>query len=368
MNSSNKVFILIYLIVVIALVVGLLYIDLEYRELYPAIMNSTQIVGLPQPIEKLSSERIVDVPLETIFDTITNVEKYPLILPKNVISINIIDKTQNSVTASELLVDRGLKTTLLAEHKFEPYSLHTIEILNGDAKGTTITQKFSRQQNSTIINTEIDFKLTGALVFVTFIPESNLNHALNTILDNFINYTIVSQSEEKKIVDKLYREILLRPADDIGLEYYSTKLASGEMTSEEISQILFDSDEKSQLLSYFEFKTIDDLKSETKDTINKLYLQFLGRSGDQPGMEYYGSLLESEKLTVSEIEQLLFNSDEALQIRLHTDIKKQIDAIYFKILDEHMTMSDLSYYGEQIRWKNMTFNEFEKIVTELGDD
>ena len=362
MNSRDKFLIFIYVTIGIILVVSLLYIDLEQRELYPDIMNSTKIIGLPQPLEKISSQKIVDIPLEIIFDTMIDVEKYPLILPRNVISINVIDKTPNSLTASESLADRGIKTELTSRHSFEPYSSHTIEILNGDAKGTTIIQKFSTQENSTIIDTEINFKLTGALVFVKFIPESNLNHALNTILDSFINYTIIFDSEEKRIVDNLYREILFRAADEIGLDYYSVKIASGEITSEELRQILLDSDEKSQLIDYLEIKTVNDLKSETKDIINKIYLQFLGRNSDQIGMEYYGSLLESKKITVSEIEQLLFNSDESLRIRLNSDDKRQLDAIYFEILGKHMGYPELDYHSYQVEENDMTMGEFEEII------
>ena len=100
MNSRDKFLIFIYVTIGIILVVSLLYIDLEQRELYPDLMNSTKIIGLPQPIEKISSQKIVDIPLEIIYETMIDVEKYPLILPRNVISINVIDKTPNSLTAS----------------------------------------------------------------------------------------------------------------------------------------------------------------------------------------------------------------------------------------------------------------------------
>ena len=160
----------------------------------------------------------------------------------------------------------------------------------------------------------------------------------------------------------MYREILFRAADEIGLDYYSVKIASGEITSEELRQILLDSDEKSQLIDYLEIKTVNDLKSETKDIINKIYLQFLGRNSDQIGMEYYGSLLESEKITVSEIEQLLFNSDEALRIRLNSDDKRQLDAIYFEILGKHMGYPELDYHSYQVEENDMTMGEFEEII------
>lgn len=362
MNLQNKILIVIYIIIAISFFLGILSIDLHYREIYPAIMNSTKIIGLPQPIEKIHNEKIVDVPLEIIFNTITDVKHYPIILPKNVVSINIINQTESSIIAQEVLVESGVKTTLLVKHEFNPYSSHKIEILDGDAMGTTINQKFTMLENSTVISTEINFKLNGPLLFVKFIPESNLNHALTTVLDSFVTYSKISQSKEKKIIDELYREILLRPSDKEGLDYYSSKLVSGELTVNQIRDLLLNSDERSMLLRHSEIKTIDELKPETKLMINQLYLKILGRNSDLMGIEYYGSLIESEEMTIPQLEKILFNSDEALSMRLSNDNKRQLDSIYYDILGEHMNATQLTYYEKQIRLMNMTLDEFKDII------
>ena len=47
--------------------------------------------------------------------------------------------------------------------------------------------------------------------------------------------------ESKNIVDDLYREILFRPADPDGLQYYASQLESGKLTIDEIRTILANS-------------------------------------------------------------------------------------------------------------------------------
>ncbi|MGI0011647.1 MAG: DUF4214 domain-containing protein, partial [Nitrosopumilaceae archaeon] len=50
-------------------------------------------------------------------------------------------------------------------------------------------------------------------------------------------------SKSKKTVDDLYREILRRPADEIGLQHYASMLESGKMTVDDIRKALLESDE-----------------------------------------------------------------------------------------------------------------------------
>lgn len=49
--------------------------------------------------------------------------------------------------------------------------------------------------------------------------------------------------ESKKIVDDLYRGILRRPADDLGLAHFGSLLESGKMTVEDIRKALLESNE-----------------------------------------------------------------------------------------------------------------------------
>ena len=48
-------------------------------------------------------------------------------------------------------------------------------------------------------------------------------------------------TESKQIVDDLYREILLRPADPSGLQYYASQLESKKMNIDDIRIMLINS-------------------------------------------------------------------------------------------------------------------------------
>ena len=48
-------------------------------------------------------------------------------------------------------------------------------------------------------------------------------------------------TESKRIVDDLYREILLRPSDPDGLQYFASQLENDTMTIDEIKKILINS-------------------------------------------------------------------------------------------------------------------------------
>ena len=57
-------------------------------------------------------------------------------------------------------------------------------------------------------------------------------------------------------------------------------------------------------------KYSDKLEVKTKNVINELYLKILGRPADEEGFKYWGSLLESGKITKDEMRQEFLNSYE----------------------------------------------------------
>jgi hypothetical protein len=54
-------------------------------------------------------------------------------------------------------------------------------------------------------------------------------------------------NQTKKTVDDLYREILYRPADPQGLQYYALLLDSGKMTKEDVRNALLNSTERKSM-------------------------------------------------------------------------------------------------------------------------
>lgn len=123
-------------------------------------------------------------------------------------------------------------------------------------------------------------------------------------------------SENKNIVDIMYREILLRPADPEGMKFYVKMLENEKMTVEQIRESLLSSNEYNSLSTQTELKSINELSSTSKKIINDLYMEILGRQADEIGLIYYATQLENDVLSIEDIKQELLNSEEFIQLNL----------------------------------------------------
>ena len=256
-KKSDKLIIVFYIILACSYGTFILFSTFEVE---PNLVKSI----IPQKITDFETSVLVDVNKEIIFDLMADIENFPYILPENINYIKILDKNDNTIFAEEKLSESIISVTLTAKHTIQPYSKHIIEILDGDAKGTIITQSFESIGSQTKITTNVHLNVQGATNIVAYIPESNLVHAVNTVVSHFVDYTKRDVFENK--VNALYVEILLRPVDPEGLLHYSSLLRNGQITEDDLRLILLNSDERSMS----EMKSIDQLSDETKNIINNL--------------------------------------------------------------------------------------------------
>ena len=211
---------------------------------------------LPSPISELENTRNVFHHKEEAFLIMTDVKNYPKILPKNIVSVNIINRVDNTVLAEYELIEHGIRTKLLAEHTMYPYDKHILEIMDGDAKGTKLIQDFTTVEcnesvgKCTQIASRVELNLGGILTPFGFLPKLNLDHAFNTIITSFEMYMDTYENGTKKIIDDLYREILLRPADAEAFEYWGSLLESEEITNLELRKAILKSQEAIALKRY----------------------------------------------------------------------------------------------------------------------
>ena len=312
MNKLNKFFIIFY----IGLAISLFGVYSYFDSLYDRPEIDLQIPT--DPLKKISFEYVIYCghnnckDPKQLFDALTDVQNYPKVLPKNILSVEVLNTTDNSITAIEEISENFITTKLTVKHSFIPMKKHVIEILDGDAQGTTITQSFLEIDNGMKITTDVDFNLKGILYPVGFLPKFSLQHAHDTVLNEFTIYanSIFQDDENKKAIDLLYREILLRPADNDGLQFYSKMIEEDKITIDDIRQSLINSEEYERLIILQEFNGIDSIKPETRKVINKLYLEILERPVDVAGLEYYSPLLESKKLFLNDIRNELLLSEE----------------------------------------------------------
>jgi hypothetical protein len=358
MKKGGKIIIGFYIFLFVSFCISIILINSTFEEL-PEITNI-----VPKKITELEFETDVAVGKKDFFNVITNVEEYVKVLPSNIISVKIIEKKDNMIIAEEEFSEAGIKIKMLVKHSIVPYEKQTIEILDGDAKGTTISQIFTGNETSTKIYNKIEFKLKGTLSAISYLPEKNLIHAMGTSILSFEEYAKGFDSEYEKIVDNLYRDILKRPADKAGLQHYSSLLESEEMGIDEIK--------KNLLLSYEakfnELKSTDDLQTDTKEIINQIYIDILKRKADERGLSYFGALYENGYITVDEIKNEIYNSEEGANSRINTSIRKSIDNIHLELFDMHIDQELLIYYEGLLASEKITLDEIrEELLSKIDE-
>jgi hypothetical protein len=358
-QKTDKIIIIFYIFLAISFTIGISYITSTFD-------TTEHLIEFPQPVTELQITKIVDVNQEEAFLIMTDVKNYPKILPRNIISVNIINQIDNSVLAEYEVIEHGIHTKLLANHTMYPYDKHIIEVMDGDAKGTKLIQDFTvintpvgdiggisnlflqglsqteiaklSECNSpfdecTRIDSQVELNLEGLLSPFSYLPKRNLDHASNTVITSFTNYMEIKTKNEK-IIDDLYREILLRPADTGALEDWGSLLDTGIMTVDEIRTEILNSDEKKSLLTPLEMKTVEELDDETKKIIDDLYREILLRPADTGAFEYWGSLLESEKITKLELRKSILKSEEALSLKKpEARITESIYSIFHEVYE-----------------------------------
>ena len=334
-QKTDKIIIIFYAFLAIAFTIGILYIASTFDTIeHPIIFL--------QPVTELQITKIVDVNQEEAFLIMADIKNYPNILPRNIISVNIINQTDNNVLAEYEVVEHGIRAKLLVSHTMYPYDKHIVEVMDGDAKGTKLMQDFTTINTEieklpecdqsfdgcTKIDSRVELNLKGLLSPFSYLPKGNLDHASDTVISSFTNYMQLSKNETKKIIDDLYREILLRPADTEAFEHWGSLLDSGAMTVDEIRTEILNSDEKKSLLVSQEMKTVDELDDETKKIIDDLYREILLRPADTEAFEYWGSLLESGKITKLELRKSILKSEEAISLKQFGAFGDTSDSIY----------------------------------------
>jgi ribosome-associated toxin RatA of RatAB toxin-antitoxin module len=313
MEKNDKLILIFYVLLGLGIIFGLYTIDSSLEK------PSGSLNLAPIPLSNISITKIVDIETDFLYTILSDVENYPTILPKNILSINKIEETNSSLVYEITIMEKGIKSILLIKQDFFPYEKQILTVIDGDAKNTIITQKFQKQGNSTKVITDVEIKLSGILTGFGFLPESNVSHAMNTILSSFVQYS-AEKTQNEKIVDDLYRNILKRPADQDGLLTFTSLLKQNKITPEEIKIELYNSKEYA---SIFNLKNISELSEETVDSINDLYEIILRRSADTHGLQYFGSYLENKDMTLSEIRNSILLSDEFRSLPVETrELKK----------------------------------------------
>lgn len=170
----------------------LIYLGLFFLIWISVIIYLNYSIGnpiFPQKIEKeIEFTRIVKVDRMKLFESMAGIENYPKIFPNNVLSVNIINQSENVIFAKETVSEAGITADIITKHMLFPPDKHIVTVVDGDAKNTTITATFDELDSSTKLTIKMEMDLKGFLLPFGFLPENQFESAMNTIISGFVDY------------------------------------------------------------------------------------------------------------------------------------------------------------------------------------
>jgi len=158
------------------------------------IIFSSLVIMTTFPDELRPAERTIELSTVVsankilLFNQISDVEKYPIVFPDTFISVEILEKNNNSIKTLETAKEIGIEQTLQIQHDLIPTDSHEITILSGDAKGTKIIIWFYEIDE----NTKLDLHLEGLLIPFGLLSDNNFQHAFDTMINRFVEYVNVN--------------------------------------------------------------------------------------------------------------------------------------------------------------------------------
>ena len=183
MSKYVKLIISIY---VLSLVLGAIFVNMHMQGQFNEFQISTE-----QVTRKFTIVKTTELNNQDLFKVMTDIQNYPKILPNNISKIKIINQTENNfgsktIFAETEVVEAGVMITLLIKQEIFPLEKNIIEVIDGDAKGTTITQTFRQLNLGTEVTNEVTINVKGILTPFGFLPNYNFKHAFDSIFNSFL--------------------------------------------------------------------------------------------------------------------------------------------------------------------------------------
>ncbi|ELC8373923.1 DUF4214 domain-containing protein, partial [Clostridium perfringens] len=145
---------------------------------------------------------------------------------------------------------------------------------------------------------------------------------------------------------------------------FTNATASAEMINKEVSK---------SNSSYNNNLVVKNDENNVKNLINQFYLGFLGRDGDQGGLDYWTSEIINGNKTVSNVLEIMINSDE-FKSKNYTN-QEFVQATFKSLFNRTADESGLKYWtnflnsGNSKRFmlsKNIESSEFNSILDNIG--
>jgi len=139
---------------------------------------------------KVKVEKIIKAKKDKVFSTMTDFENLPSKLPQIFKSVKVISREGNSIVTEEFVKMAGREIKQKVKHVIQPTVKHEVFILEGDAKGSHIVERYEETSEGTKIIVEGDFKLAGNLNLLGFFAKMKIEKSINEVMDEFAKILI----------------------------------------------------------------------------------------------------------------------------------------------------------------------------------
>ncbi|GIU71494.1 MAG: hypothetical protein KatS3mg003_0973 [Candidatus Nitrosocaldaceae archaeon] len=138
---------------------------------------------------KVKVEKILNVDRDLLYNKVTDLENLPKLLPNYFESVKIVDvdKANNVIITEEEFQISNRKIKQKTKHVMNPPEKHESFVIEGDAKGSHVVERYEKVPEGTKVIIEGDFKLGGALKVLGFLAKGKISKRINELLDELEN-------------------------------------------------------------------------------------------------------------------------------------------------------------------------------------
>ena len=209
----------------------------------------------------------------------------------------------------------------------------------------------------------------------------NGNKTVANVLEIMINSDEFKSKNytNKEFVKAAFKGLFNRVVDEDGFKYWTNFLNSGNSKRLMLSRNI-ESAEFNRILDNIGIKNkgtiivaLDDKRGEVKNFVNQFYLGFLGRQGDQGGLDYWTNEIVNGNKTVANVLEIMINSDE-FKAKNYTN-KEFVQAAFKGLFNRGADEDGFKYWtnflnsGNSKRFmlsKNIESAEFNSILDNIG--
>jgi len=137
-------------------------------------------------LTEIKFERFTKVPIEKIFETVTNFQLYQTWLPMYFPSMRIISVRPNTTLVEEHRVISEKEYVIMAKHITTDSFVHETFFVGGDAKGSQIIEKYEKTPQGTKIEVNVDFRPKTFLKIPQILGKKMDSSEFENIMDKLI--------------------------------------------------------------------------------------------------------------------------------------------------------------------------------------